>query len=296
MADLAGRGHDAILSLARRLGLPCEEPVVLSSRGNLVVHLAPAPVVARAATLSGWSRGDPYSWLAREVAVAGYVSSRGGPVVPPARRADPGPHWQNGFAISLWDYVPAVDSQPGPAEVGAALAELHLAARDCPADLGEMSPARELISDGLQALSRHSVIDADAIAALRAAHGGALSALAGAGCKSAVLHGDTHGGNLLRDSRRGWLWIDLEDTCRGPAEWDLATLSGRYGADDAAAALRSYAAGSGTPVPDAAALEPFCRARELEGAVWSLCMARLYPARYRDVAQALLDTVLAQWG
>src|SRR5215470_7312213 len=66
-------GLAAAVALAREQGLPADDPRVLSGRGNLLVHLAPAPVVARVATLTAWTRRDPFVWLAREVAVAGYA-------------------------------------------------------------------------------------------------------------------------------------------------------------------------------------------------------------------------------
>src|SRR5215469_5899287 len=119
IGELTRQGKAAAVALAQRLGLPHDEPVILSNRGNLLVHLTPAPVVARVATLTARARRHPIEWLAREVAVAGCVASRGGPVVAPAE--DAGPHWQDGFAISLWDYVRALDTVPGPADVGSAL-------------------------------------------------------------------------------------------------------------------------------------------------------------------------------
>lgn len=57
--------------------------------------------------------------------------------------------------------------------------------------------------------------------------------------------------------------------------------------------LRAYAATAGSAGPGEAELAPFYRARVLEGAVWSMCMAQLYPARYADVAGRLLAEVLA---
>jgi aminoglycoside/choline kinase family phosphotransferase len=36
------------------------------------------------------------------------------------------------------------------------------------------------------------------------------------------LHGDAHTGNLLQ-SGDGPRWIDFEDVCAGPVEWDLAS-------------------------------------------------------------------------
>jgi hypothetical protein len=52
------------------------------------------------------------------------------------------------------------------------------------------------------------------------------------------------------------------------------------------------AAVTGTPVPAPEALVPYARARELEGAVWSLGMAHQYPGRNRSVARDLLASVL----
>ncbi len=286
--ELTRRALVAVTRLARRLGLPPDEPVVLSNRGNLLVRLAPAPVVARVATLTGTWRLDPMAWLAREVAVAGFVAQRGGPVVPPA--ADAGPYWQDGLAISLWQHVVARDEEPGPADVGTALGRLHLAARDCPADLGGLHPATDQITDGLTVLEREAVVDTGTIAALRARHIAALADLRAAGGEPIVIHGDAHHGNLLDVG--GWLWIDLEETGRGPAAWDLATMTSRCSAADGLVALRAYAAETHTDVPTAMELAPFRRVRDIEAAVWTLCVSQSYPARYRGVVQKLLATVL----
>jgi hypothetical protein len=287
IGELTRRGRAAAIRLAERLGLPRDEPVILSNRGNLLVHLAPAPVVARVATLTARSRRDPIEWLVREVAVAGYVASRGGPAVAPAD--DAGPHWQDGFAISLWEYVRALDTAPGPADVGSALARLHRTARGCPAEVGGLHAATDQITDGLAMLERAAALDTAALAALREAHAAALVEMESADGEPLVLHGDAHHGNLLAAPGRGWLWIDLEETGRGPAAWDLATMVSHYAERDARTALRAYTAESGTTVP---ALAPFRRVRDLEAAVWSLCMASLYPARYGEVAQRLLANVL----
>ncbi len=50
---------------------------------------------------------------------------------------------------------------------------------------------------------------------------------------------------------------------------------------------------TGTAVPPAASLGLFGRARDLEAAVWSLCMAHQYPARYQESAADLLAHVLS---
>jgi len=286
--ELTRQGMDAALRLAQRLGLPRDEPMILSNRGNLLVHLAPASVVARVATLTARSRRNPIEWLAREVAVAGYVASHAGPVVAPAE--DAGPYWQDGFAISLWAHVRALDNKPGPADVGSALARLHRVTRGCPAELGGLNAATGQITDGLAMLEREAVLDAGTLAALREAHAAALAEMRAAGGEPLVLHGDAHYGNLLAVPGRGWLWIDLEETGRGSAAWDLATMVSHYSEQDARTALDAYTAESGTTIPP---LAPFRRVRDIEAAVWSACMAHLYPARYREVARRLLASVLS---
>jgi len=290
-------GLAAAVRVAREQGLPGDDPEVLSSRGNVIVHLRPAPVVARVATLTAWTRSDPLRWLAREVAVAGYAAGQGGPVVAPTALADPGPHWADGLAVSLWTWVPPSPARPQPAEVGEALARLHLAAAGFPGELPLLSPLRALITEGLAALEREQAAAPAVLAALRERHDAILAELDGVTGPVLVLHGDAHAGNLLpADGARpgpGWLWIDLEETCRGPRAFDLAVLADHQGAD-AGATLAAYAAVTGEPLPEPEVLALFTRARRLEGAVWTLGMAYQYPARYREPARFLLADVLGQ--
>jgi hypothetical protein len=117
---------DAALSLARAHGLTVDEPVVLRDLSNLLVHLRPAPVVARVATTTAAARGGGLEWLEREVELARYLVARGAPVVAPAVELPPGPHLHEGWAITFWhhvDYDP--DRPPTGADVGAALRVLH---------------------------------------------------------------------------------------------------------------------------------------------------------------------------
>jgi hypothetical protein len=137
---LTRTGVAAALGVAREQGLPAEDPRVLSSRGNLLVHLAPAPVVARVATLTAWTRRGPFAWLAREVAVASHLARQGAAAMPPTVLADPGPHRRDGLAMSLWTYVQPSTERAGPAIVGAALGRLHLAGGAITASSPPMPP------------------------------------------------------------------------------------------------------------------------------------------------------------
>jgi hypothetical protein len=292
IADVTRAGLAAAVAVAREHGLPAGDPEVLSSRGNVLVHLRPAPVVARVATLTAWTRSAPFDWLAREVAVAGFAAANGGPVVPPTPLADPGPHWSGGLAVSLWSFVPPSPRRPAPAEFGVALARLHTAVAAFPGDLPVLAPLRAQISDALAALERESVLEPAVLAALRGRHAEILAELDGLGRPGLVLHGDAHPGNLLW-TPEGWLWTDLEETCRGPRAFDLAVLIRGQDAGDAATALAAYAAATGQPPPGPGELAWFDWARALEGVVWTLGMAHQYPARYAERAPAYLASVLA---
>jgi Ser/Thr protein kinase RdoA (MazF antagonist) len=274
---------------------------VLSNRGNLLVRFPAVDVVMRVATLSAWTRREPFRWLAREVAVARHAASNDGPVIPLARGVDPGPHWQDGFAISLWDYLPQVSpaTSPAPATCGRYLARFHAAARDCPADLGYLAPATDQVTDALAVVEREGLAGAAAIARLRELHARVLADIArlasagnAPGLEQVVLHGDAHAGNLLAVPGGGWLWADLEECSRGPAAWDLACLVGPYDEAGTRQALAAYAAQAGTQVPAPRILEPFRRARRIEEVAWVICMAHLYPERYAERARQYVAEVL----
>jgi Ser/Thr protein kinase RdoA (MazF antagonist) len=295
---LVRHGLAAAVALAERLGLPDDDHVVLSNRGNLLVHFPVAGVVARVATLTAWTRRDPLRWLAREVAVARHVAASGGPVVPPARGTDPGPHWQDGFAISLSDFIARTSPAPvpTPADCGIALAGFHAAASDCSADLGYLAPATDQVTDALAVIERESLADVETVAALRGVHQRLLGDIEKAAATTVVLHGDAHAGNLLPTGPAGggWIWTDLEDTSRGPVSWDLATMTRGYDEAGTREALAAYAARAGIAAPAAESLEPFWDARDLAAAVWLACMARLYPERYSALAAQRLATVLSR--
>ncbi len=282
----------AVAALGRRSGLPVDDLRVLSARGNLVVHLAPAPVLARAATLTGRTRRDPAAWLRREVAVARYAADRGGPVAPPTALVDPGPHDVDGTPVSLFEFRAVTPGRPTGAELGAALGALHRAAAGCPADLPWLAPATDQVDEALALCERNRWWPPDVLRALRARHVRVLADLDGAGSAPVVLHGDAHRGNLLRGAD-GWFWVDLEETCAGPPEWDLAVLGQALTGEEHGAALAAYAGATGTAVPTGTQLGPFLAAREVEAVAWFAAMAHLHPERYRAGAEACVAALLA---
>jgi hypothetical protein len=204
-----GSAVAAAIAVAESFGLRCSDPVVLHDGANVIVHLRPAPVVARVATRVALIRPGVAAWLARDIEITSYLSERGVPVVAPCVDPPAGPHQYGGHTLTFFEYVP---HDPGyvctPAEVGRLLGELHEALRDYPGELRTDGPIADL---------RHSSGLVDDAEVER------LAALVG-DLPSQPLHGDAHPGNLLA-SPNGLVWNDFEDTWRGPLGWDLACLA-----------------------------------------------------------------------
>lgn len=287
-------GLRAATAVARAQGLPADDPRVLSARGNLVVHLAPAPVVARVATLTARTRRDPAAWLRRELLVAAHAAHRGAPVIAPTPLVDPGPHTGGEHPVTLWTFHHVTPGRPDPDVAGAALAALHDACADLPGPLARLTPVHDQIDDALATIRDRALLPPATIDALHRRHAALLADLPAPSDADVVLHGDAHAGNLvLADGR--WRWTDFEEACRGPVAWDLAVLAGteRGDAEPGRRALAAYAAASGTPVPADAELAPFAVARRLEAAVWLVAMADADPDRYARLAAERLAEILA---
>ncbi len=91
---------------------------------NVLVHLAPAPVVARVPVTFTRMRGR--SWVEGELGLVAALARRGLPVAGPAREVPAGPHEHDGFLVTLWEHVENDPESPlDVAGVGAALRRIH---------------------------------------------------------------------------------------------------------------------------------------------------------------------------
>lgn len=274
--ELTARAVAAAVAVARRHGVEVREPRVLSDRSNLIVELAPTPVVARVATSTADIRpGGAREWLVRDVALASRLAAAGAEVIPPASSPPAGPHMQDGLAMTFWRRVEHDASRPAsPREAGEALRRLHDAlsgfAGDPPpfsALLDECGAVIDRLDQGTAAPGA-SLPQASADR-IRSALGDVRAATAAAALPPRPLHGDASRSNLLR-TPAGLLWTDFEDACTGPVEWDLACLALSTG-PDTAVALDAY----GRPLD--ASLDPFLEARRLQGALWTAVVAERHP-------------------
>ncbi|WP_341531340.1 aminoglycoside phosphotransferase family protein (plasmid) [Nostoc sp. UHCC 0302] len=200
---------NAACKVARQQGLKFDQAVVLQDRSNLVIHLRPAPVVARIATTTGTVRlGD--TWFATEVAVASYLTAADAPVIAPTNLIQPGPHQHNGLVLSFWEFVEQVDELPDAAIAGFALRQCHEALVEFVGELTVLAPLREseqmlctLISQGAFSFSDSQM--------LQAVNHNLKSRFEQLQLPMQPLHGDSNFSNVL-NTTRGVLWTDWEDT------------------------------------------------------------------------------------
>jgi hypothetical protein len=76
-ADETGEASSlaAAQAVAREHGVACDEAVRIAAGSNVLVHLKPAPVVARVMTATAVLHDDAEQWLAREVAVGAFLAA-----------------------------------------------------------------------------------------------------------------------------------------------------------------------------------------------------------------------------
>ena len=269
---------DAAVKVAVGLDIHCDDPVVLADGANVVVHLSPAPVVAKVAASTTEVR-PAAAWLQRELDVAGYLAGRGAPVMTPSPEVPATVHHGDGHAMSFWRYLPPAGRGPaGEDVIGPMLRDLHAELAGYPGQLPVLTPLQDI--PAYLARPQTSLTPSEA-AALSAAH---ARLMAGLGSFSArPLHGDAGAGNLMATGS-GWVWHDFEDTCSGPLAWDVAasTASQRL---DARRVLAAY----GDPV-DPAALAACEQLRRLHLTVWY----NLYAERLPELRPRAAE-LLAQW-
>ena len=193
-------------SIARRFGLAFDEAEVIGEGMNVLVHLRPAPVVARVTRVAHLVR--PVIELAGGVGLAKHLGDR---AVPPSELIEPGPHVEGGRYVTFWTYRPG--EKASASEAGAALREFHDAAEPYRGPLRSFDPRPE-------ALRIADLVGGEPAEILR----DAAARLAPPMLPQQAIHGDAHFGNVLA----GGVWQDFDDACVGPREWDLACMIHRW--------------------------------------------------------------------
>jgi hypothetical protein len=250
----------AASAVAAEQGLRVTDAVPVGTGSNVIVHLRPAPVVARVMTGTVVLHRDPRAWLAREIAVGTFLADRA-PVVAPTREADPGPYVHGDLWLSLWEYVEVHPVPFAAAEIGRSLRTLHDALAQYPGPLPPRSDVLAEIDWLLRALG-----DDDDVSAFAAERDRLASFMHAHTADQQPLHGDASLSNLLATSA-GPRWNDFEDVCAGPVEWDVAGVLSdardRHGEAFSAELLAAYGGGC-----DPSVFAEIDRVHALYGTLW----------------------------
>jgi Phosphotransferase enzyme family len=218
------RAVAAARAVALANSVACEDAVVVACGSNVLVHLKPAPVIARVMTGTAVLHGDVERWLAREVAVGAFLGERG-LAVPPSDVLAPGPHQYQGLWMTFWEFVEhdAVRPLPRAHELGGSLRELHAALSEFPGELGQLSDVRDWLDRLLAELHPSPTLTAQGRDLLRSQLQGLTPTVFESSFPAQAIHGDASISNLL-PTDNGLIWNDLEDACVGPVHWDVAGL------------------------------------------------------------------------
>lgn len=208
-----------VAASAESLGFVGITPIVLSNGANLLVHLAPYPVVARAAKLR---KEEAAASLAREIRVACHLHANQVPVVRPVE-LHPGPVRAGGTWMTCWEYVAPASLHPLSPDQAIRHVELLSSAIAAFPESLQALDVWDKSHAFIQAISKRNDPRIDrALKAywniderMRRMDPGQL----------VPSHGDAHARNLL-PSPDGWRWNDFEDVCLMPRYWDLASFIG----------------------------------------------------------------------
>jgi hypothetical protein len=226
MAQDAGtaRALAAARAVALANAVACEDALVVAARSNVLVHLKPAPVIARVMSGTAELHDDVEKWLTGEVAVGAFLAERG-LAVPPSDVLAPGPHQYDGLWMTFWKFVEhdAHRDLPPAHELGSSLRELHAALAEFPGELGQLSDVRDWLKRLLASLRPSARLTARDLDLLRSRLEEMTPTVFESSLPAQAIHGDASVSNLLRTDI-GLLWSDLEDACIGPVHWDVAGL------------------------------------------------------------------------
>jgi aminoglycoside phosphotransferase (APT) family kinase protein len=205
----------AAKSTASSLGLTADEAIVLHDSNKLTLRLLPCDVLARVAPVA-------HQDAQFEIDLAQQLLESGCPVAALEPRVEPRVYQRDGFAITLWThYETATSREVSPADYASALAQLHAGMRKLdvatPHYTDRVDQAQKLVASrdetpALAAADRELL--GDTLRGLRRRIGER-------GGVDQLLHGEPHPGNMLT-TKDGLLFVDLETSCRGPVEFDLA--------------------------------------------------------------------------
>ncbi len=248
LADRRDRAAAAALAAGRSAGLDADRATVLHDVFSVVVHLEPAPVVARVPVVlpPGYTAAAQHARQQRELDVVGWLDTHRVPVVPPSPLVPRTPVRRDGFPITFWELADvAADHEPYSGVPIAESARLHAGLAGYPAPLPFLAPFTEAAPGMFAHLEPGELLGAADIERARTEFAALSAVLAdptvfaarypGVGLQA--VQGDAPSHNVIRTTD-GIRFSDFEDVSLGPVEWDLAMLGPEDVAEYDEAAVR----------------------------------------------------------
>lgn len=202
---------------ARLIGASGASGRVLGDGHHVVLRVDPGPVVAKVGT-----DATAAAVLGFEADVCTHLHASGAPAGTPIGGLVL--DTDSGLPVTLWEWIrPAADPRFDAVDVAQALVAVHGAlatwAGPVPSCAVEVRRAAEALT-GPVVTARLGLEDRSLLGRVLAEIGAeVLDDETG----WQVLHGDPHAGNIV-SSPDGPVFVDFEAVCRGPLEWDLASL------------------------------------------------------------------------
>jgi hypothetical protein len=236
MAQRTSTAVAAAVEAGRDLGLTVTDPAVLHDLFSVVVHLAPAPVVARIpvvlppdADLDSLARRQQ-----AELDVTRWLADQGTPVIPPSPLVPREPVQRSGFSMTFWQFVEEDrGKEPDYVANSEIVADLHAAMRAYPGRLSFLSAAEpQFVTSALARLDERADLlhPADLDRARREwqvleplVRSRAAFESTFPGIDLQPVHGDSPPANVFAGTA-GALFSDFELVTLGPVEWDMAAL------------------------------------------------------------------------
>lgn len=205
-------------------GLVGITPRIISDSGNLIIHLAPYPIVARVATyLSNEFSDKVYDVLNKELDVALYLKSRNIPIVLPYSLTGDKPYNINGLWMTFWEYISPIKTLSiNPVESMQMINRMSKAMDDYPKVLPKYG-VWDRVTISAKRLRKNTDVRIQSILNEFEQIDSQIRSITP---KELVpCHGDAHAGNII-SSYKGWLWLDFEDASLMPEYWDEASFVG----------------------------------------------------------------------
>ena len=268
------RALTAACAVARNHGVSCDQATVVHSGSNVLVHLRPAPVVARVMGGTVVLHDDPQRWLTREVSVLNFLAPSGLAVRPSSLLA-PGPYRQSGLWMTFCEWVEhqeRIDLDDNPERFGRALRDLHDELSAFTGELGDLLDVQRDIERLHRQLRPTETLDRQTIDSLHARLLALSAPVFRARLPVQALHGDVSLSNLLGVNGR-LLWNDFDDVFRGPVHWDVAGYVMDLRDSGANSAFVAQVLEAYGPIGEPE-LAPFMDAHDLYGEIWQLYYAQ----------------------